>query len=162
MQTTTNSSQDLLNDLLPDETAYKANKGARWFAALIDFFIIAIFAFILLYCFGVKTTEANGSVSYHVEGFNAFLTYFVPWFIILPLIEGINNGQSIGKAIFGIRSTLADGSPITFSAAVVRHLLDFVDYMPFFGMVGLIVAGNSAHQQRVGDMVAKTIVIKAK
>jgi len=45
---------------------------------------------------------------------------------------------------------------------IVRHLFDLVDVFPFFGIVGLIVAGSNNLKQRVGDLVARTIVVKVK
>lgn len=149
-------------DFLTEEPTFTlARKSKRWLAALIDYVIVTIITFTLVYCFGEGTTDENGFKTYSLTGLPFVLSSFVPWFLFLPLLEMLNNGQTVGKMIFKIRSADMNGSKIGMPPVFVRHLLDIVDYLPFFGIVGLLVASNNSHKQRVGDLVAKTIVIEA-
>jgi uncharacterized RDD family membrane protein YckC len=70
-------------------------------------------------------------------------------------------GATFGKKALGLRVVRLDGSPIGWSEAILRLLLRIVDNF-FFGLVGFICILATEKQQRVGDMVAKTIVIKTR
>lgn len=150
------------NDLLADFITYeKASLGRRYVAAMIDFILVGILWTVLVYTFGDAEVGEYGTTSYKLDGFPMVVATFCPWFLLLPVAEAITQGQTIGKKFLGIRSAHPDGAHISFGKAITRHLLDFVDYLPFFGIVGLIMAARSKDFQRVGDRVAHTIVVKA-
>jgi uncharacterized RDD family membrane protein YckC len=152
--------QDLLNDIYVEPVL--AKKRMRWFASAIDHIIVFTVWCILVFSFGEQYTKTDGYSSYHLEGYPVFLITVLPWLLIIPGIEALNDGQTIGKALLGVRVVKVNGSRIGFSNAIGRHIIDFVDYFPFFGLVGIIVAANSQKRQRVGDLVGKTIVIDAR
>ena len=77
---------------------------------------------------------------------------------MFPVIEGLK-GQTVGKMLLGIKVIKNDYAKSSISHSIIRHLFDMVDYLPFFGIVGIIVASNNDLKQRVGDLVAKTIVV---
>lgn len=54
----------------------------------------------------------------------------------------------------------ADGTPCDFGAALVRNLLRIIDSQPFIYIVGIILIAATDKHQRLGDMLAKTIVVK--
>lgn len=68
------------------------------------------------------------------------------------------SGASIGKRLFGLRVVDAAGQTAGFFRNVVRWLLLIVDGF-CCGIVGLLVARNSAGHRRVGDMAAGTYVV---
>jgi hypothetical protein len=68
------------------------------------------------------------------------------------------NGQSVGKKLFSIRVRLADGTPITFAAATARNFLRFADILPGTYFVGVIAMFVNPKFQRLGDLIANTIV----
>src|SRR3982074_3562783 len=91
--------------------------------------------------------------------------------IILSLImsgyftffEWLWNGQTPGKRWLKLRVIREDGRPITFFEAAVRNLLRDLDIMPVpFYSVGLISVFASSKDQRVGDMVAGTVVVRER
>ena len=136
-----------------------ARKTRRWVACFIDFSICFLIIGLIAYCFGTATPNDEGETSWNLTGFPAFFAFSIPWLIFLPGMEWINNGQTIGKAILRIKVTNMDGSKAGFGTLLLKHFFDWVDYLPFFGIVGLIVAANNPQKQRVGDLVAKTIVV---
>jgi len=151
---------DLLSDDLLIPTLSLARKTTRWLASLIDYiFYTAILWAIPLY-FGEKYTSQEGRVSYHAEGIPA-LCIWAAWWVLLPIVEGIT-GQTLGKAVFKIKTVKENGSKATIGNCIVRHLFDMVDFAPFLGIVGLLVAGNNEKKQRVGDLVAKTVVVNTQ
>ncbi len=77
--------------------------------------------------------------------------------------EWLWNGQTPGKRLLKLRVIREDGRPITFWEAVVRNLLRSVDFMPApFYSIGLISVFLSLSDQRVGDMVAGTVVVRER
>jgi uncharacterized RDD family membrane protein YckC len=77
--------------------------------------------------------------------------------------EWIWNGQTPGKRWLKLRVIREDGRPITFWEAAVRNLLRSFDMMPLpFYSIGLISVFSSTRDQRVGDMVAGTVVVRER
>ena len=77
--------------------------------------------------------------------------------------EWIWSGQTPGKRWLKLRVLREDGRPITFWEASVRNLLRSLDMMPApFYSIGLISVFINARDQRVGDMVAGTVVVRER
>ena len=73
------------------------------------------------------------------------------------------NGQTPGKRWLKLRVIREDGRPVTFWEATVRNLLRSFDMMPApFYSIGLISVFISSIDQRVGDMVAGTVVVRER
>jgi uncharacterized RDD family membrane protein YckC len=151
---------DILNEYT-QKPAY-APLGKRYLGATIDYAIFIAIWIVMVRSFGDQETYVDGSTHWQVTGWPAFLITTLPWAILRPVIEGINDGQSIGKAIVGIRVLKMDGTKAGFDNILARHFFDFADIFPIFGIVGILVASSNQHMQRVGDLVAKTIVVNAR
>jgi uncharacterized RDD family membrane protein YckC len=77
--------------------------------------------------------------------------------------EWIWNGQTPGKRWLKLRVIREDGRPVTFWEASVRNLLRTFDMMPApFYSIGLISVFVSSSDQRIGDMVAGTVVVRER
>lgn len=77
--------------------------------------------------------------------------------------EWIWNGQTPGKRWLKLRVIREDGRPITFWEAAVRNLLRSFDMMPMpFYSIGLISVFSTTRDQRIGDMVAGTVVVRER
>jgi uncharacterized RDD family membrane protein YckC len=77
--------------------------------------------------------------------------------------EWIWSGQTPGKRWMKLRVIREDGRPITFWEATVRNLLRSFDMMPApFYSIGLISVFASSRDQRIGDMVAGTVVVRER
>jgi uncharacterized RDD family membrane protein YckC len=88
--------------------------------------------------------------------FLIFSSYFA-------FFEWIWNGQTPGKRWLKLRVIREDGRPVTFWEAAVRNLLRTLDMMPFpFYSIGLVSVFVSLSDQRVGDMVAGTVVVRER
>jgi uncharacterized RDD family membrane protein YckC len=61
--------------------------------------------------------------------------------------------------LLGLRVVNEDGGSIDWQASIVRNLLRIVDGL-FIYLVGAILVWTSDKKQRLGDRLAKTIVIK--
>ena len=88
--------------------------------------------------------------------FLIFTSYFI-------FFEWLWNGQTPGKRWLKLRVIREDGRPITFWEAMVRNLLRIFDMMPApFYSIGLIAVFINGNDQRVGDMVAGTVVVRER
>lgn len=76
------------------------------------------------------------------------------------VFEGLWNGQTPGKRAFRLRVMKTEGYPIGFHEAVLRNLLRVADALPLLYGVGLITMMSSSRMQRLGDLVAGTMVVR--
>lgn len=163
--------------------------GRRVVAALIDAAVILIPTFLLLsasfkymdvnaldrdpqqFCddyskdpggFCVNFADVNDRV-YFSDGAGGESTAFY-WggtFLLLVVAQGIT-GRTIGKLITGLRTVREDGRPPGLVKAFVRWVLWIIDAFPYaVPLLGPIVALTTQGHRRVGDMAAKTFVVRS-
>jgi uncharacterized RDD family membrane protein YckC len=77
--------------------------------------------------------------------------------------EWLWSGQTPGKRWLKLRVIREDGRPITFWESSVRNLIRSFDMMPApFYSIGLISVFSTTRDQRIGDMVAGTVVVRER
>jgi uncharacterized RDD family membrane protein YckC len=144
-----------------------ASIGNRFIACAIDHGIqglalglIAITAAVLAsFSFVEETLSSAPKWVYAVMIVLLFLV-FAGYF---AFFEWIWNGQTPGKRWLKLRVIREDGRPITFWEAAVRNLLRSFDMMPIpFYSIGLISVFSTPRDQRIGDMVAGTVVVRER
>lgn len=91
-------------------------------------------------------------------GLGAMLLFLVNWWYMV-LFEVLNQGRSPGKALLGLRAVQDDGTPIGWSASLLRNLLRFVDLLPFGYFFGALCSLQHPAFKRLGDLAAGTLVI---
>ena len=100
-----------------------------------------------------------------IPGF-ASAAAFVSWFLLDwgygIVMEAMWSGQTIGKRALGLRVIQESGVRISFLHAALRNLARPVDRLPLFYLVGGCAALFSKSQQRLGDMLAGTIVVRER
>lgn len=89
------------------------------------------------------------------------LIFFAVFWGYPILCETLFDGQTPGKRALELRVIADDGAPIGWLASIVRNLLRTVDFLPFGYGVGLVASFSDPWGRRLGDMVAKTMVIHA-
>lgn len=152
--------EDILNDYIPKYDY--ASVGRRWLGALIDYILYSVVYTLVLYLVGGSLDKDSSGAEFLLVMLVTLFSTVATWFFFRPVIETLNKGQSIGKAIVGVRVVKRNGEIPGFGLILVRNLFDMVDYLPFFGLAGVIVAVNTEHKQRVGDLIAGTVVINAR
>ncbi len=144
-----------------------ASIGNRFLACAIDHalqvltIILMIIAFTLL----ANYSSVGEQLSNAPKWVKALLIVII--FLIISsyfaFFEWIWNGQTPGKRWLKLRVIREDGRPVTFWEAAVRNLLRTLDMMPApFYSVGLISVFLSSADQRVGDMIAGTVVVRER
>lgn len=96
-----------------------------------------------------------------------FLAFFIGYMVLMllaplfyfGLFEYYLNGQTPGKRVAGIRVIRANGLALDRTAAALRNLFRIVDLLPSSYLIGIWSVMLNSHQQRIGDLVAGTIVI---
>ena len=88
------------------------------------------------------------------------------YFTIVPLVllytlafEQLNNGQSLGKMALKIRVIRMDGEKINFLDYLMRWIFRALDIYASFGGVAILSIVSSASSQRLGDLLANTVVV---
>jgi len=133
------------------------NLGNRILAGLIDYTLIYFFTFTMVFVLG----EPNEEGVYSLSGGPSLIPILF-WLIMTVGLE-IGLGATLGNSIAGLKAIPISGQnrKLTFGQSLKRHLLDPVD-MFFFGLPGIITIKNTDKNQRIGDLWAKTIVVKEK
>ncbi|MCL2590017.1 MAG: RDD family protein [Betaproteobacteria bacterium] len=93
-------------------------------------------------------------------GFGIYLicTFLIEWFYPV-LFEVYSHGATPGKKALGLAVLQDDGVPVSWSASVTRNLLRVVDLLPLLYAFGLCSMFLNRDFKRLGDIVAKTIVV---
>jgi uncharacterized RDD family membrane protein YckC len=68
-------------------------------------------------------------------------------------------GATPGKKSCGLKVVMTSGAPLTWTAAMLRNLLRFADFMPVAYATGLASCLMSRRFQRLGDLVADSMVV---
>jgi uncharacterized RDD family membrane protein YckC len=92
-------------------------------------------------------------------GLIVVLSVAIQW-LALAWWPSRHGGQTIAMRWFKLRIITEDGGQPSLGALTVRWLLLFVDGF-FGGLIGFLIMMNSARHQRLGDIVAKTLVVRA-
>lgn len=87
------------------------------------------------------------------------LVWFALEWLVPAWFEAYWDGATPGKRALGIRVIAENGAPIGWNAALSRNLLRFADFLPAMYFGGLLTMVCNARFQRLGDMVAGTLVI---
>ena len=74
--------------------------------------------------------------------------------------ERFGAGKTPGKSALGIRVVTTGGQPISLTTASLRNLFRIIDLLPAFYVVGLTSILATSLNQRIGDVVAGTMVIR--
>jgi len=85
--------------------------------------------------------------------------FLIEWFYGC-VFEGFWSGRTPGKWLMGLRVIKDGGYPISFFDAMLRNLLRAADALPLFYGAGLIAMLATRRMQRLGDLLAGTIVVR--
>ncbi len=142
----------------PPEAQGVLVRGIAWFIDSIVLGMVTFAAFIPV----TLAAFARGSSPF---AFFASASIWIQLFVVLALqfvyftaLEG-RFGQTLGKFVSEVKVVREDGSPIGYRAAALRTILRLIDFLPVLYGVGALLIWSSDKRQRLGDVVAHTIVI---
>ena len=126
----------------------------RLLAWLIDIVLIYVYA-ILVNKYVVGPLNAYDELGQTVT----ILLIMIPAYSYHLLLDVFFNGQSLGKKAMGIKVMDMNGNEASFSQYLLRWLFRIFDMLITLGAAAVLSVALSRHSQRLGDMVAGTVVI---
>lgn len=135
-----------------------AGVGSRFSAALIDVLIQGALLVALALLVAASGGIDGGAAGVAIASVGSFLVVYA----YDVLFETLASGRTPGKRVQGLRVVLAGGEPVTFLAALIRNLLRIVDFLPGLYAVGIVTVLATRRNQRVGDLVAGTVVVRER
>jgi uncharacterized RDD family membrane protein YckC len=146
-----------------------AGPARRFLAYLLDlvicytaFTVLAFVVLLLVIGAGAATDAAESAVGTGV-GVLLVVLFAIQW-VYFAVLEAWR-GRTPGKAALGLRVVTVTGRPIGFRAAALRNVLRAADALPLaytaglVSLAGLVAMSTTRRFQRLGDLVAGTIVI---
>jgi uncharacterized RDD family membrane protein YckC len=132
--------------------------GDRIIGRLIDFLVLAAYCILLVALIGF------GKFGRFIDNNSWFMLIFFAFPVVFYdlLCEMFLNGQSLGKKVMGIKVISLNGGQASFSQYLIRWLFRLVDFSISGSLVGLIMVAASEKKQRLGDLVAGTVLVKTK
>jgi uncharacterized RDD family membrane protein YckC len=128
--------------------------ASRLLAGLIDGFVKMIILWALLLIAALSPIGAGSTI----------VAVFTVLFVIMgyPVVfETWWRGLTPGKRAVGLRVLTVDGAPIRFREAWLRMLGGVADLLfPPGGVTGLLFVWSTPRNQRIGDLLAGTIVVR--
>jgi uncharacterized RDD family membrane protein YckC len=163
--TSLGSLADKLTIDTPEQTALEftiAGVGSRFLAIALDTLIQAAVVLVLSIAgiFGVAGLRKFGPAAPLWAVALLILIYFLLYFGYFAFFEILWNGQTPGKRAAGIRVIKDSGRPLTPAESIGRNLMRIVDWLPGLYAVGVVSALLTKQSQRLGDLVAGSLVVR--
>ena len=124
----------------------------RFISFLIDTIVLGVLIGVIGSILGFSVVSRTAGWGFGLLSFIIFLAYFT-------YLEG-SKGQTIGKMVTKIKVVGEDGGKIDMNQAFTRNILRVIDGLLAY-LIGAILIWRSDKKQRLGDRIAKTVVIKA-
>lgn len=132
-----------------------ASVGDRILATLLDYLIFLAYFVIVFYT--LSAFEVLRSMGF----FSSLI--ILPIFFYDLYCELLFNGQSFGKYLMKIKVVKIDGTQPGFGSYLLRWMFRILEGGHFFnGLIAILTVLINGKGQRVGDIAAKTSVIKLK
>ena len=151
---------------LPEEIDLQvelANVGSRTLAILVDLalgglVLFIVYALTMLLAHDVADDWLTRLSSNALKTVLILLIFGLQW-VYFNLFEWIWNGQTPGKRLLHLRVIKADGSPVSGIDVLLRNLSRPIDTLGPMGLIGLLMIFAGRKAQRLGDLMARTLVI---
>lgn len=125
----------------------------RILSFFIDIIVLGVCVLLLILLFS-STIPGDG------YEYAQYLIIF-PFFIFYSLAqEIILDGQSIGKRLMNLKIVKLTGKEPTMSDYLIRWAFRFIDIWFSLGSIAVMLISSTNRQQRLGDLLANTAVIK--
>src|SRR4051795_10017584 len=133
-----------------------AGLGSRFLARSLDT-VVQLAALLGLTMLAAAADSGGGGST--ALGIFFLIAVFAVIFVYPALLETLWRGRTLGKAATGLRVVTREGAPIRFRHAAIRSALFVVDGLLLGPSIGVLALLLSRDNQRVGDVVAGTLVV---
>jgi uncharacterized RDD family membrane protein YckC len=151
---------------LPEEIDLQlevANVGSRSLAILADLALCGLTLFVV---YGVTFLLGHDLAEDWVTQLSSnamkivlLLVIFGFQWIYFNWFEWVWNGQTPGKRLLHLRVIKMDGTPVNWTDVLLRNIARPIDTFGPMGLIGLGMIFVSRKAQRIGDLMARTLVI---
>lgn len=131
-----------------------ASIGSRCLALVIDFVALGIALLVLLIAIGLTPVPVGGAT--------AASAVLLVLLLYPAIFETALGGRTPGKAALGLRVVTREGGPVGLRHAAIRAALSLVDIYATLGGVAVVSALATSQSQRLGDLVAGTLVLRER
>jgi len=139
-----------------------ASAGQRILASLLDGFLVYIYLVILL-----SLAESASVGQFFERGYKSDDTAILVIFILMIpgafysfWMESLFGGRTLGKMVLGIKVVNINGDTPRISDYMLRWVMRIVEIIGCFGGIALLSVMANDRMQRLGDLVANTMVIR--
>lgn len=138
-----------------------AGLGSRFGAATLDLIIQGILLLVVVLALSLAGTAVSDDLGVFLLGIGtlAIAAIVLGYYIVF---EALNGGRTPGKAAFGLRVATVDGTALSLGAVTLRTLMRLIDFLPAAYAIGAVAIVTSSRNQRLGDLVARTVVVRSR
>lgn len=129
-----------------------AGLGSRFIASLVDSLLQLVL--IIPFTMAVLVRPEDAPAIYGIGLFLVGLGYPV-------VFDAFLGGRTPGRRVAGLRLVTTEGATVGVVPAFVRNIVRVVDFLPGAYSIGAIAVLASPRNQRLGDMAAGTLVVRA-
>ncbi len=129
-----------------------AGVGVRTGAFCIDLLLVAGSYLLLVFLLDQLDGDLNLEIVFRLAPVFYLLLYFFFW-------EMLSRGQTAGKRVLGLRVIRLDGKDPTPADFLGRAVFLLPDVVFTGGMLAVLLVATGPQQQRLGDLIARTVVI---
>lgn len=131
----------------------------RLSAYTIDLIVRCIIGFFVILLVLISGAGGDWENMWGLELGVLLLLFFVLEWGYFVFFETLWHGTSPGKRALRLRVIRKNGLPVTFSDSLLRNLLRAADLLPTFYAIGGMTMLIDTEFRRLGDLVAKTLVV---
>ena len=133
--------------------------GRRVVQYLIDAFLVGLIPALV----SIPFDQSNSTFIHVLGGIVSFVVFVLIGFLYWVVFTHRQNGQTLAMKLLGLRVISKGGGRANMAQLSIRWICLIVDAIPyawpFTGLVGFIVILCSRNRQRIGDHLARTLVI---
>jgi uncharacterized RDD family membrane protein YckC len=133
--------------------------GRRVVQYLIDSFLVGIIPALV----SIPFDRSNSTVIHVIGGIVSFAVFVLIGLLYWVIFAHMQDGQTLGMKLLRLRVISKGGGPANMAQLTIRWIcliFDAIPYTwPFTGLLGFIVILCSRDRQRIGDHLARTLVI---
>lgn len=132
-----------------------AGPAVRSMAWLIDLLIFSVTLIILFIVLGMLTSSLGDQT---VQGILLLCLFVLSWFYNVFFEMG-KRAATPGQRMMKLKVASVSGAPVRLPQSLIRNMLRVIDFMPGFYLFGLTCCLFTRRFQRLGDLVADTVVV---
>jgi uncharacterized RDD family membrane protein YckC len=139
-----------------------AGVGSRSLALLLDLLLQSLSIIVITIAGTLAISAAGDGLPDWVAITLGLLLVFAIFWGYPVAFETLWRGRTPGKAALGLRVVTREGAPVRFRHAAIRAAFALIDFYLAAGLPAVVSALVTREHQRIGDLVAGTLVLRER